>query len=35
MREEKIKSFLPANLELFGKGEYTNKQKVKAWTKNC
>jgi len=35
MGEEEIKSFLPANLGLFGKGESTNKQKAKAWTKNC
>jgi hypothetical protein len=34
MREEEIKSFLPANLG-FGKGECANKQKAKAWTKNC
>jgi hypothetical protein len=35
MGEEEIKSLLPANLGLFGKGECANKQKVKAWTKDC
>ena len=35
MREEEIKSLLPTNLGLFGKGEYANKQKAKAWTKDC
>ena len=35
MREEEIKSFSPMNLGLFGKGEYANKQKAKAWTKDC
>jgi hypothetical protein len=33
MGEEEIRSFLPANLGLSGKGECANKQKVKAWTK--
>jgi hypothetical protein len=33
MREEDIKSFLPTNLGLFGKGECVDKQKAKAWTK--
>jgi hypothetical protein len=33
MREEEIKSFLPANLGLFGKCECANKQKAKTWTK--
>ena len=35
MGEEEIKSLLPANLGLFGKGECANKQKAKAWTKDC
>jgi hypothetical protein len=30
MREEEIKSLLPANVGLFGKSEYANKQQVKA-----
>jgi hypothetical protein len=30
MREEEIKSFLPANLGLFDKDECANKQKAKA-----
>ena len=33
MREEEIKSLLPTNLGLFGKGECANKQKAKVWTK--
>ena len=35
MGEKEIKSLLPANLGLFGKGECANKQKAKAWTKGC
>ena len=35
MGEEEIKFLLPANLGLFGKGERANKQKAKAWTKDC
>jgi hypothetical protein len=34
MGEEEIKSLLPTNLGLFGKGECANKQKAKAWTKD-
>jgi hypothetical protein len=34
MEEEEIKSFLPTNMGLFGKGECANEQEVKAWTKN-
>ena len=34
-REEEIKSLLLTNLGLFDKGECANKQKVKAWTKDC
>jgi hypothetical protein len=35
MEEEEIKSLLPVNLGLFGKGECANKQKAKVWTKDC
>jgi hypothetical protein len=34
MREEKIKSLLPVNMGLFGKGKCDNQQEAKAWPKN-